>query len=143
MNGTIGLTNSNILADIVKVGALGDNGVLTIGGGVISADSVLKLYSPGANGQLNFIADVTLGGNSVKYLAANAITISNNVVVTIGGTSPARVFVNFTPGPSPVAMANYTGFGGNGSTTGTFGGAFAMDPQPLANAPAFGPPGGP
>jgi len=33
--------------------------------------------------------------------------------------------------------ANYTGFGGNGSTTGTFGGAGANDPQPIENAPPF------
>jgi hypothetical protein len=35
--------------------------------------------------------------------------------------------------------ANYTGFGGNGTTTGTFAGAGAHDPQPLASAPPFGP----
>ena len=37
--GAIGLTTPNISADIVKVGALGANGTLTIGGGRINADT--------------------------------------------------------------------------------------------------------
>jgi hypothetical protein len=68
----------------------------------------LKLYAPGSNGQLNFISNVTLGGAGAKIMAANSVTIFNNVVVTIGGPNPADVYTN---------NANYTGFGGNGSTT--------------------------
>jgi outer membrane biosynthesis protein TonB/quercetin dioxygenase-like cupin family protein len=139
--GQISLTNANIRADIVKVGALGANGVLSIGGGTITADSVLKLYSPGSNGQINFIANVTLGGAGAKIIAGNAITIFNNVVVTIGGANPASIFVNNDGKGTP--QANYSGFGGNGFTTGTFGGAGASNPQPLTSAPLFGPPGGP
>jgi len=71
---------------------------------------------------------VTLGGSAVKILAANSITIFNNIVVTINGPAPADVYTN---------NANYTGFGGNGTTTGTFAGAGANNPQPLANAPPF------
>jgi hypothetical protein len=112
----------------------GSNGVLNIGGGTLSADTTLKLYAPGSNGQLNFVSNVTLGGSSAKILAANSITIFNNVVVTIGGSKPADVYTGFT-GETP--NANYTGFGGNGSTTGTFGGAGANDPQPIAKAPPF------
>lgn len=104
--------------------------MLNIGGGTLSADTTLKLYAPGSNGQLNFISNVTLGGNSVKILAANSITIFNNVVVTIDGKNPADVYTN---------NPNYTGFGGNKSTTGTFAGAGANDPQPLSNAPPFDP----
>jgi len=40
-------------------------------------------------------------------------------VVTIGGSKPADVNTGFT---NETPNANYTGFGGNGSTTGTFGG---------------------
>src|SRR4029077_19471386 len=101
----------------------------------LSADSTLKLYAPGSNGQLNFISNVTLGSNSVKILAANSITIFNNVVVTIGGSKPADVYTGFT---GEIPNANYTGFGGNKSTTGTFAGAGANDPQPLSKAPPFG-----
>ncbi len=145
LNGTISLANSNILADIVKVGALGDNGVLTIGGGVISADTVLKLYAVGANGAVNFVSNVTLNGNSVKTIAGNTVTVQNNVIVTIGGGKPADVYVLDPRG------ANYSNFnGGNNSTTGMFilsGGG----PAPASGAsthlgvapPAFGPPGGP
>ena len=37
--------------DVIKeVTALGNNGVLTIGNGVLSESTTLKLYSPGSNG---------------------------------------------------------------------------------------------
>ena len=134
-NGAITFNNASAHADVLKAGVLGTNGVLNIGGGTLSADSTLKLYAPGSNGQLNFISNVTLGGNSAKILAANSITIFNNVVVTIGGPKPADVYTGFT-GETP--NANYTSFGGNNSTTGTFAGAGANDPQPLTNAPPFG-----
>jgi len=129
-NGTITFNNASAHADVLKAGVFGANGVLRIGGGILSADTELKLYAPGSNGQLNFVSNVTLGGNSLKILAANSVTIFNNIVVTIGGPNPADVYTN---------NANYTGFGGNGTTTGTFAGAGANNPQPLASAPPFGP----
>jgi hypothetical protein len=129
-NGTITFNNANAHADVLKAGVFGTNGVLNIGGGSLSADTTLKLYAPGSNGQLNFVSNVTLGGNGAKILAANSVTIFNNIVVTIGGPNPVDVFTN---------NANYTGFGGNGTTTGTFAGAGANDPQPLGNAPPFNP----
>jgi hypothetical protein len=120
-------------ADVIKVGALGSNGVLTVGNGLLSADTTLKLYSPGSNGTVNFVADVTLGGASTKIIAGNTVNIFNGVIVTIGGKTPASVFTN---------NANYTGFGGNGSRTGTFAGAGANHPLSLNQAPAFDGPGG-
>src|SRR5438034_3071899 len=129
-NGTITFNNATAHADVLKAGVFGTNGALNIGGGMLSADSTLKLYAPGSNGQLNFMSNVTLGGNSLKILAANSITIFNNIVVTIGGPNAADVYTNH---------ANYTGFGGNGTTTGTFAGAGANNPQPLSSAPPFGP----
>jgi hypothetical protein len=56
-------------------------------------------------------------------------------------TSPkASVYVN---GLNNVPKANYSGFGGNGQTTGTFDGSGANAPQPLSKAAARGvPPGG-
>jgi hypothetical protein len=133
-DGAISFTNAIAHADVLKVGALGINGVLTIGGGSLSADTELKLYASGSNGQIDFVSNVTLGGTGTKTLAGNTITISNNVVVTVGGTTPADVFTAFS---GDIANANYTGFGGNGSTTGTFAGAGANNPQPLADAPPF------
>ena len=116
---------------MLQAGALGTNGVLNIGGGVLSADTTLKLYASGSNGQLNFLSNVTLGGAAAKILAANSVSIFNGVVVTIGGDIAANVYTN---------NANYTGFGGNGSTTGTFAGAGANSPQPLSSAPPFSDP---
>ena len=133
-DGTITFNNASAHADVLKAGVFGANGAVNISGGTLSADTTLKLYAPGSNGQLNFMSNVTLGGNSVKILAANSVTIFNNVVVTIGGPNPADVYTGFT---GEIPNANYTGFGGNGSTTGTFAGAGANNPQPLSNAPAF------
>ncbi len=127
-NGMITFTNASAHADVLKAGVFGANGVLNVVGGMLSADTELKLYASGSNGSLNFLSNVTLGGSALKILAANSITIFNNIVVTINGPA-ADVYTN---------NANYTGFGGNGTTTGTFAGAGANNPQPLANAPPFG-----
>ena len=131
-DGTITFNNASMHANVLQIGALGTNGVLNIGGGTLSADTTLKLYASGSNGSVNFVADVTLGGLATKILAANSVTIFNNVVVTItGGESPVQVYTN---------NANYSeSSGGNGTTTGTFAGNGATPPQPLASAPPFNP----
>ncbi len=125
--GQINLTNATLLADTIKVGALGTNGQLNIGGGMISADSLLKLYAGGSNGTIDFTNNVTLGGNSAKIIAANTVIINNGVIVKILGPSAADVFTNH---------ANYTGFGGNNLTTGTFAGKGAVT-HPLSGAPGY------
>ena len=78
-NGSITFSNASAHADVMKAGVFGPNGKLNIGGGTLSADTTLKLYAPGSNGQLNFLSNVTLDGNSKKILAANSVTIFNNV----------------------------------------------------------------
>jgi hypothetical protein len=137
-NGTITFTNTDVHANVVKVGVFGVNGSLIIGGSgtnTISADTLLHLYAPGSNGLLKFVASVTLSSGTAMDLAANTITINNGVIVTIAGAGgPANVYTGFT---NTVPNANYTGFGGNGSTTGTFAGNGANNPQPLSNAPVF------
>ena len=137
--GQIALMNLNAQADIIKVAALGNNGTLTVGGGVINADNVLKLYAPGSNGQIVFVANCTIGGGTANILAANSVTINNGVTVTTQGHA-ADVYVGQTSG---IPNANYMNFGGNNSTTGTFDGLGATNPQMLGAAPALGPPGGP
>ena len=127
-NGAITFNNASVHADVIKAGVFGANGVLNVGGGALTADSILKLYAPGSNGRLNFVSNVTLDGISTKILAANSITIFNGVMVTIGDDISATVYTNHP---------NYTGFGGNGSTTGTFGGVGANQPLPLTQAPPF------
>jgi len=125
--GVVNLTNATLHGDTVKAGVFGSNGTLNIGGGTIDADSAIDLYAAGSNGTINFTNNVTLSGNSVKTISANTVTINNGRTVTILGPSPANVFTNH---------ANYTGFGGNNSTTGTFAGSGATT-QPLSSAPGF------
>src|SRR5207248_3882553 len=79
-------------ADVIKVAALGNNGVLTIGNGLLSADTTLKLYSLGNKGIINFVADVTLGGAGTKIIAGNTVNIFNGVVVEVDGSHPACLF---------------------------------------------------
>jgi len=68
---------------------------------------------------------VTLSGTSVKNIAGNTVTITGGKVVTINGNAPANVFTN---------NPNYTGSGGNGTSTGVFAGQGATT-QPLSAAP--------
>ncbi|PYJ42665.1 MAG: hypothetical protein DME86_04930 [Verrucomicrobia bacterium] len=120
-------------ADVIKIAALGNNGVLTIGNGTLSADTMLQLYSPVGNGTVNFVGNVTLGGAGTKTIAGDTVNIFNGVVVNIGGQNPANVFTN-NPNYSTLS-------GGNGFHTGTFGGRGANNPQPLIQAPPIGPGG--
>jgi hypothetical protein len=128
-DGAITLNNATAHADVLKVGALGTNGVLNIGGSTLSADTVLQLYASGSNGRINFVSNVTLNSENSVIIAANAVTINNSVVVTITGDDgvDASVFTN---------VPNYTGAGGNGSTSGVFAGNGAQT-QPLDQAPPF------
>nr|MBA3544809.1 hypothetical protein [Chthoniobacterales bacterium] len=145
-NGTVNLSDASgsnfvfLHGDVVKAGALGANGVLTVGQGFISADNVLKLYGASADGEVRFVDNVSIGGQNFTIIAANTVTILDNKVVTINGAR-ADVYTGFNGQGIP--NANYTGSGGNGSTTGAFGGAGANNPVDIGQAPLFdGPPGG-
>jgi hypothetical protein len=126
-NGVINVNNATLNASTIKVGALGPNGTLNVGGGTISADSVIKFYAGGSNGSINFVDDVTLNGNSVKTIAGDTVTIFDGKTVTVNGPAAANVFTNH---------ANYTGWGGNSSTTGTFAGQGAVT-HPLSGVSGF------
>ena len=133
--GSINLNQITARGDIIKIATLGTNGVLNIGGGTLSADSVLKLYAPSTNGAIRFTADTTIGAKVTNIIAAGTVTIVNGVTVTVLDPTPVSVFTN---------AAHYSAaFGGDGSTNGTFAGAGALSPQPLSAAPALGSPGGP
>jgi hypothetical protein len=131
------LNNATIHGDVVKISALGTNGVLTIGtANVLGADTILKLYATGSSGTLKFLSSVTLT-SPINILAAKTITISPGVVVTINSVNKAQVYTdipdyNFVPGPA------YNGPPPN-PANGTFVGA--NNPLPLANAPPLGGPG--
>ena len=134
-DGAITFNNASVHADVLKVGVFGTNGVLNIGGGTLSGDTTLKLYAPGSNGRIDFVSNVTLNSESNVLIAANTVTINNGIVVTITGDDGADAFV-FTNVP------NYTGSGGNNSTTGMFAGNGAQT-LPLDQAPPFDDPGAP
>lgn len=132
-NGIFTVNRATIAADVVRVGVFGNNGTLRIGGGSISANTLLHLYAPGSNGTIDFVSNVTLStSNAIPAIVANTVTIENGVVVTVNATAdgvpfPADVFTN---------VPNYTGSGGNGSTTGTFAGTGAAT-QPFGQRPPF------
>ena len=98
-NGTVnvsdasGLNNALLSGDVVKVGALGTNGVLTVGRGTLSANDTLKLYGASADGESRFVDNVTIGGQNFTIIAANTVTINNGKVVTVNGARADR----FTP----------------------------------------------
>ena len=127
-SGAINIDNANLNASTVKANALGNNGTLNIGRSTISADTLISLYAGSSNGTVNFTGNVTLSGNSVKNIAADTVTIFDGKTVTVLGPAPANVFTN---------NPNYTGFGGNGTTSGTWGGQGATT-SPLIAAPPGG-----
>ncbi len=114
IDGAININNAYIFADIVKIGALGTNGTLTIGGGLISADSQLKLYAGGSNGTIHFIANVTLS-SPVNILAADTVHIDMGVTVFIDNPNktPADVYTNH----AEYGIAGTGDFGGAGANT--------------------------
>ena len=124
-SGIIVLDGATLSASTIKIHALGKDGQLNVGGGSISADDTILLYAGGSNGTVNFTDNVSLNGASVKTISGNTVTIRDGRTVTIGGPNPANVFTNHP---------NYSGSGGNNSTTGTFGGAGATT-HPLSGAP--------
>jgi hypothetical protein len=142
--GLISLTNAQISADTVKIGALGSNGALTIGGGRINADTLLQLYATGSNGSVVFVSNVLLSGNSLKIIAGNTVTVNNGVTVEVGGPQRAEIYV------PALNNANYSNFnGGNNSTNGRFiVEGTSASPVNGANTnigvppPVFEPPGG-
>jgi hypothetical protein len=137
--GQTNLSNATLHADVIKVSALGNNGTVNIGNGnSLNADTVIKLYAPGSNGTLHFLNSVTLTSPS-NILAANTITIDPAAVVTINSANRADVYAN-NPNYNFVPQPGYNGPPPN-AANGSFAGAGANDPQPLANAPGLGLPG--
>jgi hypothetical protein len=110
------LNASYLGADVLKIQALGNNGVLTIGANnTISAGTQLFLYAGNGGtggGTIVFSANVTLSSSGPTILRAGTITIDNGVTVTLG-SGRTDVYANTLNLAAPI---------GNGGTTGTFGG---------------------
>ena len=67
------------------------NGTLRIGGGTLSANTLLHLYAPGSNGMIDFVGNTTLNSSgTAAVIAANTVTIENGVVVTIAGFNSGK-----------------------------------------------------
>ncbi len=126
--GAVNLANATLSAGTVKAMAMGTNGSLNIGGGTINADTLISLYAGASNGSVNFTDNVTLSGNSVKNIQGNTVTVWDGKVVNVQGPAAASVFTN---------NPNYSGSGGNGTTSGTFGGNGATT-APLSAGPGPG-----
>lgn len=110
-------------AELIKMNAMGPNGSLIIGGGSMSADSVLKLYAGDATGGLiRFTGDATLSSTSAADIAAKTVQIDSGKSVNISGPA-ANVFTD---------VPNY-----NGGAYGNFTGSGINSTQPYANAPAY------
>ena len=94
--------------------------------------SVIWLHGLGADGHdfEPIVPELTLPA-PVRFVFPHApvrpVTINNGVQVNVQGPAPAQVFTN---------VPNYTGSGGNGSTTGTFTGQGATT-APLGGQPGF------
>ena len=58
---------------------------MQIGGGSLSADTTLQLYAPNGNGQVVFIGNVSLNGNSTKSIAGDSVTLNTGGHVTVNG----------------------------------------------------------
>jgi hypothetical protein len=126
--GTIAFNSTTVTADTIKVGVFGTNGILTIGSGPLTANTLMKLYATGTSGTIDFTASTFLTCKAAAIiLAANTVTIDQNVIVTILGGFTASVYTN---------IANYSNYGGTCSTCGSFGGA-GVTTSPLGGQPAF------
>ena len=119
-NGVAGVINlqdgHSLRADIVKVGALGNNGVLNVGAGNISADTQLKLYAGGTNGTVNFVNNANLSGAGAKVIAGKTINVQLGRTVTVSGG--AAVFHTDNPNYNGAGVSGRPSFGAvSGSAT--------------------------
>lgn len=102
--GSISLTNSTILADVIKARTMGPGGELLVSNSILgrdtpSASSLIKLYGEGASG-VRFVGDSTLNAVNVD-IAGRTVTIENGSKVRLSHPAGTRVFsdtANFNNG---------------------------------------------
>ncbi len=115
--GALNVNNAVLSADLLKLQTFGNNGVLVIGGSsVLTGNTQLNLFASGNGGRIEFAGNTTLNSNVAAVLTASVIRIDNNVTVTINGPT-ALLYTN---------TLQFTGSGGDGSTSGAFGGSGAV-----------------
>ncbi len=102
--GNINLTNVTSSGDVFKATTLGTNGWITIGGGSISANTLIKLYAEGASGGVRFTENVTLNSASVRIAGKTVEIVRDKIVNVPAGT---RVFTD-TPNYGTVDYGNFS-----------------------------------
>ncbi|MEO5721226.1 MAG: hypothetical protein ABIR71_07135 [Chthoniobacterales bacterium] len=103
--------SANLRADVIKAGAFGANGQLNIGNSSLNANSLIRLYATGSNGEpqlychdhLEFQFPDRAGGQHHHHSAERRCLIQ-------GDNGVANVYTN---------NPNYSGFGGTNPTNGT------------------------
>jgi hypothetical protein len=128
LDGVIDIANTaELRTHTLKVATLGAGGQIYINGGTFDATQTLKLYGgTGGSGGVYFTGNTNLSGSAAKYIVGHTVQVNNGVLVNVSGPA-AQVFT---------AIPNYTGSGGNGSTTGQFTGAGATT-APLGAQPSL------
>jgi hypothetical protein len=95
-NGQITLTDVWMSADVLKIGALGSDGKLTLSGGTrLDGDSQVLLYAGSSNGTISVLGTVRV--NSLHtFLRATAITVdaTGRLIVTSPAGGSLDIFAN-------------------------------------------------
>jgi hypothetical protein len=68
-SGTMTLSNATIATDTLKAGVFGSNGTLRIGGGTLSAKTLLHLYAPGTAQSVQ--GNTWISGAELNRIVAN------------------------------------------------------------------------
>lgn len=118
--GAINLTNANLMADILKVGALGPGGeVIISASSSLTASDTLRIYGGTGSGTVRFTGPgvVTLAGGGSAYISATTVQIDSGTSVNNAGLASTTVnavnhqynapgFGNFTDPVTPLFDPN-------------------------------------
>jgi len=112
--------------DVIKVAAWATTARSLSATGMLSADTTLKLYSPGSNGNGQLRRRRHIRWSEHKIIAGNTVNIFNGVGSHGGATIPGASLLIM---PTTAALAGWLAHR-------YFGGAGANNPLPLSYAPA-------
>lgn len=87
------VTNSTINGDVIRARSIGQNGELIINGSNFYANSALKLYAEGSNGQVRFTGNSSIDSPNID-IAGKTVTIDSGVNVQVGNPSSLRVYTD-------------------------------------------------
>lgn len=87
------VTNSTINGDVIRARSIGQNGELIINGSNFNANSALKLYAEGSNGQVRFTGNSSIDSPNID-IAGKTVTIDSGVNVQVGNPSSLRVYTD-------------------------------------------------